>query len=93
MAEMNTNLFRGGGLVKTSQQQSQIELGKNAVKRTWKIISAPVFDFFTKEAKPEEQEIVDYEAEIAKYEMRSAITQRILNDVDPKSRTHIDFVI
>ena len=92
MAEIGNNLFTGGGLVKPSEQR-QIQIDQQAVGRTLRNLAAPVFDFFTKEAEPKETTIVDYEAEIQKYEMRSAITQRILNDADPNSRTRMNVVI
>lgn len=92
MAEMNTNLFKGGGLVSPSTQ-AQVTIDKDAVGRTLRNIAAPVFDFFTKEAEPQETTNVDYEREIQKYEMRAAITQKILNDSDPKARKRMDIVI
>ena len=91
MAEMNTNLFKSGGLVKPSQQQ--ITIDKDAVGRTLRNIAAPVFEFFTKEAEVTEVKDINYEQEIQKYEMRTAITQRILNDSDPKARKRFDTVI
>jgi len=87
---MNMNSFNKTNIV---QPTEQIQIDKNAVGRTLRNIAAPVFDFFTKEAEPQENEILDYTAEIEKYEMRSAITQKILNDSDPKARTKMNIVI
>ena len=87
MAEMNTNLS------KIQQSQSQIIIDKNAIGKTLRNIAAPVFDFFTKEAEPQETANLDYDNEIQKYEMRTAITQKILNDSDPKARSRFNTVI
>ena len=91
MAEMNTSIYNNGIL--TKQSEPKINIDKNSFARTLRHIAAPVFDFFTKEVEPQEIENVNYESEIQKYEMRSAITQRILNDSDPNSRTRFNTVI
>ncbi len=74
-------------------EQPRVAIDGTAVGRTLKKLAAPVFDFFTKEDVQEENPFLNYEEEIQKVEMRTAITQNILNDSDPKARKKINIVI
>lgn len=87
------NVFKNGYTVRSHQQQAHVVIDKDAIQRTLENLTAPVFDFFSSSKSPEETAIVDYESAIKKYEMRSAVIQRILNDSDPKSRTTMNVVI
>ncbi len=86
------NIFKNGGFVIPSDQR-KVKIDQSIISRTIKNLATPVFDFFTKEEKKEEISFVNYEEEIQKYEMKSAVIQRILNDADPKSRTKMNIVI
>ena len=86
------NVFKNNGFVIPSDKR-KVVIDETIIKRTLKHLTAPVFDFFTKEETPEENPFINYEEEIQKYEMKSAIIQRILNDSDPTSRTRMNIVI
>ena len=86
------NVFQNGGFLIPSDKR-KIVIDETIIKRTLKHLTSPVFDFFTKEEQQEENPFINYEEEIQKYEMKSAIIQKILNDSDPTSRTRMNIVI
>ena len=61
---------------------SPAQLGYELSYKNWLTslghVVAPVFDFLTKEEKPEENIFIDYSEAIAKQELRNAETQRIM---------------
>ncbi len=87
------NLFQNGGFVIPSDKR-KVVIDETIIKRTIKHLAAPVFDFFTKEEETQEQNpFMNFDEEIQKYEMKSAVIQKILKDADPNSRTRMNIVI
>ena len=89
----NTEYLKQGYTVPAETRTVKVD--ENAVKRTLKNIAAPVFDFFTKPAEEEPVEVAfkDYEKEIDNYNLKYAVTQKIMNDSDPTANKKINIVI
>lgn len=66
------------------------------IKRTLEKLCAPVFDFFKKEDKSEEQELqsyTDFEEQLSSEEKKMAMFKEIMDDADPHSRAKINITL
>ena len=88
----NTNYLKQEIIVPAEKRKVIVD--ENAVKKTLKNMAAPVFEFFTKVETPQDEvSFKDYEKEIDNYNMKYAVTQKILNDSDPYAKKRINIII